>query len=130
MKLWEAIKELTEDPTKKFEAKMSAKDWTVCMSVDTNLLRYFKFEVFNGKRLIDESHVGGAFNGNVAVGLDWQPVRQPVTWQEAIHAWQRGKNVYCMSGECKFEHLAKQSLPDSITIGWEEIQWGTWYVED
>ena len=31
MKLWEVIKALTEDPTKKFEAKLKSKDWTACI---------------------------------------------------------------------------------------------------
>ena len=53
MKLWEVIKALTEDPTKKFEAKLASKDWTACMRVDTGFSRYFKFEVFNGERLIE-----------------------------------------------------------------------------
>ena len=94
MKLWEVIKELTEDPKKKFEAKLlESKDLRAYMMVVTGFSRYFKFEVFDGKRLIDQSLVGGGFNGNVALNLDWQLVRQPVTWQEAIQAWMDGKKV-------------------------------------
>ena len=82
MKLWEVIKALTEDPTKRFETKLASKGWTACMRVDTGFSRYFKFEVFNGKRLVDQSRDGGAFNGNVELDLDWQLVRQPVTWND------------------------------------------------
>ena len=141
MKLWEVIKELTEDPTKRFEAKMLAKDWTVCMSVDTKLPRYFKFEVFNGKKLIDQSLVGGAFNGNVALELDWQPVRQPVTWQEAIQAWVDGKKVvweedaerrvFDRNKSWPFPKYQYQFLDqdlDAVTV--RMITNGTWYVED
>ena len=126
MKLWEVIKELTEDPTKKFESKLVSKDGTVCMRVDTRLPRYFKFEVFNGKKLIDQSLGSGAFNGNVALGLDWQEVKQPVTWQEAIQAWADGKKVYVVNkaGGRVFRYGAEMHLLQP------EIATGKWYVED
>ena len=131
MKFWEVIKELTDDPTKKFEAKLSSR-WTLRMSVNTAISRYFRFEIFYDNELIDQSSDRGAFNGNVALDLDWQLVRQPVTWQEAIQAWKSGKNIYAMSGAgFKFEHPAHpKNGPDQLTIGWGELQWGTWYVED
>ena len=126
MKLWEVIKALTEDPTKVYEAQMQSKDWTVRMTVDTGFSRYFKFEVFNGARLIDQSHDGGAFNGNVAVDLDWQLVRQPVTWQEAIQAWSEGSDIK----ECfpRSERLYRSG--DTIHLNENDVLNGTWYVED
>lgn len=138
MKFWEVIKELTEDPTKKFEAKLKAKDWKACMRVDTGFSRYFKFEVFNGKRLIDG---GGAFNGNGALGLDWQLVRQPVTWQEAIQAWADGKKVVWEEDADrrvfnrnkiwpipKYKNHFLDQDGDAVTV--RMISGGKWYVEE
>ena len=130
MKLWEVIKELTEDPKKKFEAKLlESKDCIVRMRVVTGFSRYFKFEVFDGKRLIDQSLNGGAFNGNVALDLDWQLVRQPVTWQEAIQAWADGKVVYVKNkaGGRVFRHGGEG---ETMYLLQSEIATGIWYVED
>ncbi len=127
MKLWEVIKALTEDPTKKFEAKLASEDWTACMRVDTGFSRYFKFEVFNGKRLIDQSHAGGAFNGNVELDLDWQLVRQPVTWQEAIQAWADGRIISVEIGGFKYKFTHDDNI---FGLSGRMINLGTWYVED
>ena len=58
---------------------------------------------------------------------DWQLVKQPVTWQEAIQAWGTGKIVSVDVGGCKF----KLTHDDTI-FGLSErmINLGTWYVED
>ena len=142
MKLWEVIKELTEDSTKKFEAKLlESKDCIVRMRVVTGFSRYFKFEVFDGKRLIDQSLAGGRFNGNVAFGLDWQEVKQPVTWQEAIQAWADGKKVAWEEDAdrrvfdrnkswpiSKYQNHLLDQEGDAVTV--RMISGGTWYVED
>ena len=126
MKLWEVMKLLEENPTDVYEAKMN-ESWRVRMTVKDGFGGYYYFEVFNSKRLIDQSRGGGAFNGNVALSLDWQLVRQPVPWQEAIQAWADGKMVSVDVGGCKF----KLTHDDTI-FGLSErmINLGTWYVED
>lgn len=127
MKLWEAMKKLTEDPTQEFEAKLSPT-WALRMSVDTKIYtRYFKFEVFNGIRVIDQSLGGGAFNGNVALVLDWQLVHQPVTWQEAIQAWADGKMV---SYKYPQDPVAYSFQDSNRMMCIEKIKDATWYVED
>ena len=126
MKLWEVIKELTEDPTKRFKAKMASEGWTAQMSVSTGPSRYFKFAVFNGARLIDQSHNGGAFNGNVALDLDWQLVRQPVTWEEAIKAWADGNNLKI----CFADNVYTVRGGEPMRIDKNDITSGTWYLED
>ena len=131
MEYWEVVKELKEDPKKKFEAKLESKDWTVRMSVDTGFSRYFKFEVFNGARLIDQSCNGGAFNGNVALDLDWQLVRQPVTWQEAIQAWADGKTIKCEHGQITFVYNHDDEFFGNHSgVHKRLFTKGTWYVED
>ena len=89
MKLWEAMKLLEENPTDVYEAKMN-EGWKARMTVKAGFGGYYNFEVFKGKRLVNQS-----FNDNVALDLDWQLVQQPVTWQEAIEARADGKRVRC-----------------------------------
>ena len=129
MKYWEVIKELTEDPTKKFEAKLVSSGWMAHMSVDTTFLKYFKFEVTNDKRLIEESRGGGAFNGNVAFDLNWQPARQPVPWQEAIEAWAKGKMVY-VENKAGGRVYRQGGENQKMYLLDSEITTGIWYVED
>ena len=127
MEYWEVVKELKEDAKKKFEAKLESTGWTVRMSVDTGFSRYFKFAVFNGARLIDQSHNGGTFNGNVALDLDWQLVKQPVTWQEAIQAWADGKVV---SYKYSYNEMMYAFQDSNRMLSIEKIKDAAWYVED
>ncbi len=135
MKLWEVMSLLEENPTDVYEAKMNDV-YTVRMTVKPGFGGFYHFEVFKGKRLIDQSLGGGAFNDNVALDLDWQPVRQPVrqsawqpvTWQEAIQAWVEGKTVTVSTMFGLGSREVKKSRGSSITE--YEITAGTWYVED
>lgn len=126
MKLWQAMRLLEENPTDVYEAQLN-EVWKARMTVNTGFSRYYNFEVFNGKRLIDQSLDGGAFNGNVALGLNWQLVHQPVTWQEAIEAWADGKKIsYSYMGYDK-----RFDFEDSNnTMSIEKIKNAEWYVED
>lgn len=119
MKLWEVMRLLEEDPTKRFETKLASKGWTACMRVDTG---HFKFEVFNGKILVDDARMV-----NVELDLDWQPVRQPVTWQEAIQAWGAGRIVSVEVGGCKYKLTHEDSI---FGLSERMINLGTWYMED
>ena len=76
MKLWEVYKALDENPEKVFEATLKFSSNTVRMSVVIGISRYFRFEIFNGSELIDDSLGGGGFNGNVDVDLDWHEVKE------------------------------------------------------
>lgn len=127
MKLWEVIKALTEDPTKKFEAQLNDRGWTVRMTVKKGFSRYYNFEVFHGKRLIDQSLGGGAFNGNVALDLDWQLVRQPVPWQEAIQEFAKGKEMVVNFNN---QEWTMEELVELVNYLDEAITNGEWYVED
>ena len=127
MKYWEVIKELTEDPTKKFEAKLSSTGGTLRMSVDSGIPRYFKFDVFYNKKLIVQSLNGGAFNGNLALDVDWQLVPQPVTWQEAIQAWADGKKI----SHSYLGYNNRFDFEDSnYMMSVDKIKEAEWYVED
>ena len=92
MKLWEVIKELTEDPTKVATAYLEETGWKVEMRVEHGISGYFEFRVYEGVNPIPVNS-GGGFNRNVPLYLDWQLVRQPVTWQEAIQEFAKGKKL-------------------------------------
>ena len=126
MRLWEVMRLLEENPTNVYEAKLSEVG-TVRITVKKGFSRYYKFEVFNGKKLIDQSLGGGAFNGNGALDLDWQFVKQPVTWQEAIQAGADNKRVWC-----EFNNQS-WSVPELVVHHLylkKALEIGKWYVED
>lgn len=128
MKYWQVVKELEENPSKVFEAWIDGREgWKVRMRVERGVSRYFYFEVFNGESVVDQSLGGGAFNGNLSMGLDWYEVRQSVTWQEAIQAWADGKKVsYSYMGYDKRFVFEDSNTMMSI----EKVKNAEWYVED
>lgn len=113
MKLWEVIKELTEDPTKKFKSK---DGWFIKITEEGNLT------------WIDNNFVGyGVFTVKRGeLEDDWHLVRQPVTWQEAIQAWADGKIIrLAMPG---WENAWGPN--NAVELNQCRIKDGTWYVED
>ena len=127
MKYSEAVRLVEENPNRVIEAHCNVVDkWIVRMSVVRGISRYFHFEVLDGGKVIDQSLPAGAFNGNVALDLDWQLVRQSVTWQEAIEAWGEGHTIK------KCFPNSEQTYPSGTTIHLtkNDVVNGTWYVED
>ena len=134
MKLWEVIKELTDDPTKVATAYLEESERKLEMSVVRGISRYFNLIIYDAatNTPISENMGGGGFNGNVPLDLDWQLVRQPVTWQEAIQAWADGKTIKTESSDgirtYKRTTNSLQSVLGGVTK--DEILNGKWYVED
>ena len=120
MKLWEVVKELTEDPTKVFEN--NSDDYNERLWSDDGFPNYSI--KFRGKDMED-----GSFSENAELGSNgWQLVLKPVPWQEGVQAWVDGKTV-TVSTPFGFESIeAKKSRGSSITE--YEITKGIWYVED
>lgn len=118
MKLWEVIKELTDDPTKKFE--LSDRGSRERIGSDGNYLWYSR---------IDSGMVsdGPALEDNVDINNNnWQLVRQPATWQEAIQAWGAGKTIrLIMLG---WEQVWGPT--NTVELNQSRIKGGKWYVED
>ena len=124
MKLWEVIKELTEDPTKKFERKDRYKHWVIGTDVVGGAISgetyYFMLDC-DGE---DSYGDAGKFNGNLANNEDdWQEVKQPVTWQEAIQAWADGKKV---SWEEDADRRVFDRNKSAVTV--RMISGGTWAI--
>lgn len=129
MKFSEVIKLLEENPTDVYEANLDDV-WKYRMTAKpakTRFSGYYHFEVFKEGTLVDPSLGSGAFNGNAALNLDWQLVRQPVTWHEAIQAWVDGKTIsYSYMGYDK--RFPFEDSNTMMTI--EKVKNAEWYVED
>ena len=125
MKLWEVLKELEENPKKVFECNLIS-DFKAVMSTRDG---YFDLKIFNYYgELISQEIKGGAFNENIRINRDWQEVKQPVTWQEAIEAWAEGKKITC---ECEgVGTFFRPSNVSSACFTAKLITHGTWYIED
>lgn len=131
MKLCEVLKELEENRDKKY--KMVSKFGKIHeIGLDNN--GYYAFSsIFYGKNIDDKP--SGGFSGNVHRDADWQEVKQPVTWQEAIEAWANWKTIKCEVGELAFTYNPKKNLTllDTLDKGHmclSEITEGTWYIEE
>lgn len=114
MKTWEMIKELTENPEKKFKNKTNK---VIAVLPDADL--YFPDEDYNYLSIDDE----------------WEEVKQPVSWQEALEAWANGAAVKCeINDGSGFTLFYKGNLypedGDEIALCSEEILKGTWYILD
>lgn len=105
MKLWEVLKELDENPNKRFKSvNYNQEEIIISMGTDCYDLPF---------RVIDSSR-------------DWQEVKQPVTWQEAFEAWLNGTPVYCI-----LENGKKVEYDQNINfIHAHSLKTGTWYIED
>ena len=111
MKLWEALKELEENPDKKFKSvNYNQEDIIISMGAGCYDLPF---------RVLDSNR-------------DWQEIKQPVTWQEAIEAWANGKPIKCVINGGSTLYKSKSGLQDSL--GWAvspvHIKNGTWYIEE
>ena len=116
MKLWEALKELEENPKKVFESSLVGVEYKISSDGEVTAFEATgKFTGLNNCR-------------------DWQEVKQPVTWQEAIEAWADGKKIRCVIGKAEyiFGRSPYREFQDQNDYGLapEHITKGTWYIED
>ena len=115
MKLWEALKALDENPEKEFKCG------------DMRLVRESGIYRFINVNTHKRVFYMGAHN-------DWQEVKQPVPWQEAIKAWMNGKTISVTQKDIKKrfyegqDDLLRDQNGDPISEN--EISNGTWYIED
>ena len=133
MKLWEVLKELEENPKKRFKSIKRMSDVESVLWIGSNDYLYLERKKLDGTKLpVDKS--SGGFNGNINIYADWQEVKQPVTWQEAIEAWMNGKTIGVTQKdiEKRFyegkDYLLRDQHGDSVSE--DEIAEGTWYIEE
>ena len=89
-------------------------------------------DCWDNKGELKTGYMFGSLHGNLSTLDNWQLVRQPVTWQEAIEAWADGKTIKTQSddGIRTYRKTSKglQSVLGGVTK--DELLNGTWYVED
>ena len=128
MKLYEAMELLDENPSWKFECQDRGRKWLLYARVGalTGLV-FYNLDCWDSDGELMTGTAFGSLHGNLTTSDNWQLVRQPVSWQEAIEAWGAGEIVSVEVGSCKF----KLTHDDTI-FGLSErmINLGTWYVED
>ena len=125
MKLWEVIKELTENKDKKFVFDNGDRIYT--MSIDRSCgSKYFHLSAINDKGADISELDSGEFDGNFTVNDDWQEVKQPVTWQEAIQEFAKGKKVTAKFNNQEWTLRTLIELPEYLN---RAITNGTWYIE-
>ena len=125
MKLWEVIKELTENKDKKFVFDNGDRIYT--MSIDRSCgSKYFHLSAINDKGADISELDSGEFDGNFTVNDDWQEVKQPVTWQEAIQEFAKGKKVTAKFNNQEWTLGALIELPEYLN---RAITNGKWYIE-
>ena len=114
MKTWEMIKELTENPKKKFNNEYGST------------IRH------NGSSLVWEDGSIAQLTKQFIEG-NWEEVKQPVTWQEAIQAWVDGKEVICMLNRAALEYAPSNFGMENqyqTGISYREIKEGEWYINE
>lgn len=124
MKTWQMIKELTENPGKKFISKVNT-DLEATANPFTDYIK-----IRNIKTDVDIVRLSmSVLNG------EWEEVKEPVIWQEAFEAWVNGKsftieyqgNIY---KQPKMNKLGCFGI--NVSNGFEERMFteGKWYIED
>lgn len=120
MKTSEMIAMLEKNPNLRFKAQ----NWTDASVVTFLDKRLSIIDSWNGNRLLDET-VLDCFR----LHYDWQLVRTPVTWQEAIQAVLDKKKVTCECENCGGTR-DKCTYNSSDTVCVYGIKSGTWYIGD
>ena len=126
MKTSEMIAMLEKNPNLRFKAQ----NWTDASVVTFLDKRLSIIDSWNGNRLLDKT-VLDCFR----LHYDWQLVREPVTWQEAIQAMIEGKNVLCKCANCtggivlKTNPASQCVYPADGNICINAFKSGTWYID-
>lgn len=60
------------------------------------------------------------------MGADWQEIRQPVTWQEALEAWSNGEVITCFIGKNRTMLYRQDNFAYPLNL--EQIRIGVWYI--
>ena len=69
-------------------------------------------------------------NQRIRRDRDWQLVREPVTWQEAIQAWIDGKTIKCEYPANDAKIISSTFYPSCLGPSRENLITGTWYIID
>lgn len=115
METWQMIKELTENPGKKF---ISDKGQNGNEMTAERLQQNIIFKYTNKYVEVDR----------IAITREWEEVKQPVDFITAFNALQHDrKNIYCILNGKK--HLYEGNCTGTFTFREDRIAEGEWYVE-
>ena len=127
MKLWEVMRLLEEDPLRKFEYQDDQKKWLLYADAGCYDDRvFYMLDCWDSKGELKTGYRVGNLHGNLSTLDNWQLVRRPVTWQEAIQAWADGKRVTLKLDRCEYAFCGFSDQANTRRA----INSGTWYVED
>ena len=121
MKTWEMIKEITENPEKKFKEKS-----------------FGQVEIFEGE-LVWSSNMDIVIISEVVLGMEWEEVKEPVDFMEALKSCKRVSvehpNLFDMPAIYKKNasiatviNYIFESYSDALVR--EIILNGKWYIEE
>lgn len=119
---WEVIKALSENP------KLRFKDFGSEIFVDAQGCLSWK----EGEKFALNIHGTNNNSGTLNKG-NWQLVRTPVTWQEAIQAWSEDKGIECECKSCGGGHADSckfNSRNDDYDFCKQGIKSGVWFILD
>lgn len=115
MKTWEMIKELTENPKRKYKRVSDGRKFESC-----------SMKISDGQ-LVDYYISGIAKNGSECISLndEWELIPQEVLWQEALSAWVKGVSIIRELGgtSCTF------TKNTAFAVSRNELIHGKWYIE-
>ena len=120
MKTWEMIKELTENPKKKFESTR----------FDIRLIAY----VNSFGSLVVEDCKDSERQLSWSINREWEEVKEPVSWEKAFEAGLHGKRIKPVGQDLTFPdyenliHVFKYLIDRPHFFN--EIILGNWYIED
>ncbi|NLY46833.1 MAG: hypothetical protein GX053_12730 [Tissierella sp.] len=117
MKIWEMIKELTENPDKKFTNNRANKGSYVALDEDKTLCWF------------GEGQRGQSFLANFLRDDEWEEVKEPVDFMTAFRAWrEENKTIICKID--KDSTVAYEGNRTNFSFHAECIASGKWYIED
>ena len=121
MKLWEVMKKLDENPNKRFKHELGS-----IIGFADNVLQWLEKdgEIIEPFCVRDRRSGTGICHNT---GDDWQEVKQPVPWQEAILKFAKGSKVVVKLNEQEWALWALFEVPEYLD---RAITNGEWYVED
>ena len=124
MKTWEMIKELMENPNKRFKYDTGA-EWGIVGNV-------------RGSITVVDCSSKNTFPADLSlhkgfVVQDWQEVKEPVSWQEAFVAGLKGKKIKVDGQGLTYPNF--ESLHFALTYlserpdYFENLMRGKWYID-
>lgn len=120
MKYWEIVKRLTENPALSGKAVTDSIQYELYVD-DSGTLQSSTYYTEIGTK---GTSIGKAGN----IDFDgWEIARQPVTWQEAIQEFSKGKKLVVSFSNQEWTLGVLVQLPEYLD---RAITNGKWYVED